>query len=141
MHGFRTASERKSFYEENGYLIFEPGIPGHALGQVAREISTIFSKQEESAGYAKAKNRYRRSASELHLDSDTFAQFVQHECFLDICVELLGMDVDLRFSSTMTKTKSHGSFLDWHQDAGYDKDPDPYLDRLTCWTAISEVTE
>ena len=132
-----TEDQNKHLYEENGFLLLKSDFPDDVLSEVAHEILEIFRKNEEASGYSHGKNKYSRFATELHLQNDVFAEFVQREFFYKICNNLLGRDVDLRFSSTITKTKEHGTFLDWHQDAIYDRDPSPYMNRITCWTAIT----
>lgn len=128
------------FYHENGYLLLESGIPESELHSVERSILEIFERQDRESESFRKTNRYRRFASELHLSDALFARFVQSPCFYRIAKAILGENADMRFSSTITKTRESGNRLDWHQDSAYDRDANPYLDRITCWTAISAAT-
>lgn len=50
---------------------------------------------------------------------------------------LLGPDIDLRFTSTMTKTAEKPCALDWHQDAAYDSDPEQT--QFSWWIALTDA--
>jgi ectoine hydroxylase-related dioxygenase (phytanoyl-CoA dioxygenase family) len=60
------------------------------------------------------------------------------ETNIQICLELIGEDVDLYWCGTAHKPPLVGKAFPWHQDAGYGGGP---ADFITCWTALDDVDE
>lgn len=80
--------------------------------------------------------KYRDFASGLHVKGKTIVEVLCSEPIREIVEALIGRDADMRFTSTMTKTKEKNHPLDWHQDAGYDRDP-RHL-KFSFWMALTD---
>jgi ectoine hydroxylase-related dioxygenase (phytanoyl-CoA dioxygenase family) len=122
------------FYEENGYLILDPHFPAQLLTRVREDIFDLLGKIK--ARLSQDDKRIRETDADLHHKSQAVKELITSEVFRELGRELLGEDVDLRHTITITKTAEHGGPIQWHQDWGLGKDPGYPL--FTFWIAITE---
>jgi phytanoyl-CoA hydroxylase len=127
----------KSFYEENGYLVFDPGLPVSLIGAVHADVRRMLDERKAGRKNPTSTSGYRETDSDLHLKSDPVRDLVSHDVFHALTLSLIGPDSDLRFCTTMTKTAESGEQLDWHQDWGLDRDRGHL--RISCWIAVTRA--
>lgn len=128
----------KAKYSEEGFLHLPSVLDGSALAAIHEGISEILRQEKEAkAGqphFEKA-NRYRRFTLGLHYRNPAVGAYIRHPVFAALGRALLGDDVDLYFSSTLTKSEGRNAGVDWHQDIIYD--PKRHEERFLCWTSIT----
>lgn len=126
-------------YAEEGYFIVRGLVPAGALPQLREDALSCIAETKASAGYARSSTRmYRDFSSELHMKRPSVAELLQSRPFREWNARILGPDIDLRFTSTMTKTREKASAMDWHQDSGYDRDPEH--PKFSWWIALTDAT-
>jgi phytanoyl-CoA hydroxylase len=126
-----------SLYRESGYAVIKGLAAEAALPALKRDVLDAIEETKASPNYSSLKTReYRDFAAALHLKKDSVVGLLTSNPIAEIVEALLGPNADLRFTSSMTKTKEKNCALDWHQDAGYDKDPDH--PKFSFWIALTD---
>lgn len=129
---------KRSQYEREGYLHLPSVLSKSEVDDIKEDILEILKKDLESKSgqeHFERSNKYRRFSLHLHIRIPRVARYVRHPIFSDIGGDLIGPDVDLYFTSTLTKIGRKNASVDWHQDIIYD--PGRYESRVLCWTSIS----
>jgi hypothetical protein len=125
-------------FAEEGYCVVPRAVPGPDLPRLREDILACIAEAKAKPAYANLETRhYRDFAAGLHLKKESVRDLLRTPPFLGLAGQLLGPDVDMRFTSTMTKTRERPSALDWHQDAVYDADPDH--PKFLVWIAITDA--
>lgn len=125
-------------YGEEGYCVLRGVVPGPALPRLREDILACIAEAKAKPAYANLETRhYRDFAAGLHLKKESVVESLRIPALRGLAGGLLGPDVDLRFTSTMTKTRERPSALDWHQDAVYDPEPDH--PKFLIWMAVTDA--
>lgn len=126
-----------SRYGETGHCLIRGSTESKTLERLQRDLQKAIDTYKAQPSYQLLKTRqYRDFANGLHITSEAVVDFLRGPPFEAFATQVLGADVDLLFTSTMTKTKERPSALDWHQDSGYDKSPGH--PRFSFWVAITD---
>lgn len=134
---FPSIDARK--YAEQGYLHLPSVLGESELAAIQAGISEILRQEKDSKSgqpHFERANRYRRFTLSLHYRIPAVANYIRHPVFAALGRDLLGDDLDLYFTSTMTKTDGRNAAVDWHQDIIYD--PKRYDKRFLCWTSVTQ---
>jgi len=127
-------------YEKEGYLHIPSVITKYEASElkdsILRMLEIDLESKEGQDNFEKS-NKYRRFALGLHMRLPTVAVFIRHPIFAQIASAIFGGNVDLHFTSTITKVKDKNASVDWHQDIIYDPTRD--VEKLLCWAAITEA--
>ncbi|MDB5047199.1 MAG: Phytanoyl-CoA dioxygenase [Fibrobacteres bacterium] len=126
-------------YGENGYLIVPSGLSAEDLEILKADTLELLAEEEErkaSDPKYQAMTKYRRFTVGLHIRSLKIRAYVASGIFKAIGRAFIGNEVDLHFTSTITKSPGKGRSIDWHQDAVYENDG--HFPRLICWTSLTE---
>jgi phytanoyl-CoA hydroxylase len=72
----------------------------------------------------------------LNFRSPALKRFISHPVLLELAQDILGPDVRFWWDQGINKAPGSGSYIDWHQDNGYqDGRVQAYL---TCWLALDD---
>src|SRR5688572_21052906 len=130
-----SLAETLDGYDEAGCCLLRGAVAAELLPPARADILGILASRKASPGYD-ASRFYTDFAYGLHRTGAGVRRLVTGDPFPHIAARLLGGDVDLRFTSTLTKTAEKGAPVDWHQDAAYDPDPDH--PKFIAWIAITD---
>ena len=119
-------SERKAFYEENGYLIV-PDLLGPSEVDELREALTEVLEEAEGLQASNAKfalsapepgsgRRYVKRVFNPIARHGTFKRLVSHAGILDVVEELVGPDITLQQTKLNLKPPAEDARFEWHQD-------------------------
>lgn len=124
-------------YEETGHCLIRGNADALLLDTIRRDLLRSIAAFKAHPSYLTSKTRfYRDFALGMHMSSEAVAGFIQGPPFEEFTAKVLGEDVDLLFTSTMTKTAEMSSALDWHQDSAYDKVPGHA--KFSFWVAVTD---
>jgi ectoine hydroxylase-related dioxygenase (phytanoyl-CoA dioxygenase family) len=129
----------KREFSENGFAIIRNLFDVHLVSKVRNEIKRVhqdFLVLKERAPQLHKLGEW--SIKSPHIVSQPIKNIIHSESFQNLCLELIGKDVDLFWSATADKPKEKGKKFPWHQDTGYDENPKDYI---TIWTAFDRVDE
>lgn len=130
--------DRFEFYRDNGYVKLDPGVSKKLLQMMNSDITKILLETKSKMDSSKDDKRHRETESDIHQKSAAVQEFITSDFFFEIARRLIGEDVDVRFTITLTKTAEHGAPVEWHQDWGLGKDKGHHM--ITCWVAITDST-
>jgi hypothetical protein len=128
-----------SRYAEEGYFVVRSMVPAAGLPGLREEVLASIEENKASEAYTRPLNqRYLDFAAGLHLKRPAVADLLRSPHFRELNARVLGPDVDLRFTSTVTKHREKSSPVEWHQDSGYDMDPEHL--KFSWWIALTDAT-
>lgn len=128
-----------SRYSDEGYFVVRGMVPRSGLPGLRADVHASIAEAKAHPGYPNAPRRhYRDSAADLHLNRPSVAGLLRSPPFRELNARILGPDVDLRFTTTITKTAERACAMDWHQDAGYARDPGHEM--FSWWIALTDAT-
>lgn len=121
-----ATSERKAFYEQNGYLTV-PQLLGPpeveelrvALSQVLVEAEGLQASNDKFALSAPAPgtgHRYVKRVFNPIARHEAFKELVSHPRILDVVEELIGPDITLQQTKLNLKPPAEDARFEWHQD-------------------------
>ena len=133
-------------YDEQGFFVFEDAFDAGAVAAIRAEIDPIEAELERRLQATTEDGRvfiYRAGeitfTTHLVTRSPALRALVAAAPLRDVAVDLLGPDVRLYWDQAVYKKPGTTSPFPWHQDNGYTfVRPQQYL---TCWIALSDVTE
>ena len=129
----------KKEFSENGFVIVRNLLDAEIVSEVRNEIKRVhleFVALKESVPQLHKLGDW--SIKSPHLVSQPIKALIFSKHFQDLCVEIIGEEVDLFWSATADKPKEKGKNFPWHQDTGYDDLPKDYI---TAWIAFDHVDE
>ena len=144
---FRVLSdEQAAAYDERGFFVLEDALDPTTVAEVRAEIDPIEAEVEAELQRTTEDGRvfiYRAGeitfTTHLVTRSARLRDLVSAPPLRDVAVDLLGPDVRLYWDQAVYKKPGTESPFPWHQDNGYTfVRPQQYL---TCWIALSDVTE
>jgi ectoine hydroxylase-related dioxygenase (phytanoyl-CoA dioxygenase family) len=147
-HGpFRVVTDEQArAYDEQGFFVFEDAFDADAVAAVRAEIDPVEAAVEQELRATTEDGRlfiYRAGeitfTTHLVTRSPALRELVASPPLSDLAVDLLGPAVRLYWDQAVYKKPGTASPFPWHQDNGYTfVRPQQYL---TCWIALSDVTE
>jgi ectoine hydroxylase-related dioxygenase (phytanoyl-CoA dioxygenase family) len=147
-HGpFRVVTEAQAAaYDEEGFFVLEDALDPDTVARVEAEIDPIEAAVEDELRRSTEDGRvfiYRAGeitfTTHLVARSPALRDLVGSAPLRDVAVDLLGPDVRLYWDQAVYKKPGTDAPFPWHQDNGYTFVlPQQYL---TCWIALSDVTE
>lgn len=154
-----TRSDRRRFFDENGYLVVPQLVAPAELARVREMVDGVldgtlkpaspnlrgelgdFDIQWEPAlrddPSVPRREKVRVVFHLAHAHPFFWAHATRPE-ILDVVEELLGPEINFYTDQTFVKPARHGSEVPFHQDSGYWPDAEPRL--LSCWFALDDAT-
>ncbi|MEY2467716.1 MAG: hypothetical protein QOF21_414 [Actinomycetota bacterium] len=100
--------------------------------------SEAFLKQQQDGRIMIAESGAITFSAHLVGRSPELAAFARHPKLVDICLDLIGDDVNLYWDQAVYKKPEKPRRFPWHQDNGYAYvEPQQYL---TCWIPLTDAT-
>jgi phytanoyl-CoA hydroxylase len=141
----RTTPEQVQAYNADGYFVLEDAFDAKTVSAVAAEIDPIEAQVEAFLASREGGRFFIGRAGEItfspHLvvQSPLLRTFCSGPVFQDLAHDLIGPDVRLYWDQAVYKKPETAADFPWHQDNGYTfVEPQQYL---TCWVALSDVSE
>ena len=141
----RITVEQARAYSEAGYFVLEDAVDAETLRTVLAEIDPLeaqveaFLRTRENGRFFIARAGEITFSPHLVAQSPTLRAFCAGEVFRDLAHDLIGPDVRLYWDQAVYKKPGTVADFPWHQDNGYTYiEPQQYL---TCWVALTDVTE
>jgi len=144
---FRVVGEEQArAYDEVGFFVLEGALDPATVAAVTAAIDPLEAGTEDDVRRSTEDGRlfiYRAGeitfTTHLVTRSEVLRELVAAAPLADVAVDLLGPDVRLYWDQAVYKKPGTGSPFPWHQDNGYTfVRPQQYL---TCWIALTDVTE
>jgi ectoine hydroxylase-related dioxygenase (phytanoyl-CoA dioxygenase family) len=143
---FRCVTEEQSrAYNEDGYFILEDAFDAETVRGILAEIDPVEAEVEAFLRSCDGGRFFIGRADEItfspHLvvQSPVLRAFCAGPTFQDLVHDLIGPDVRLYWDQAVYKKPGTAADFPWHQDNGYTYvEPQQYL---TCWVALTDVTE
>ncbi len=138
--------EQAAAYDEQGFFVLDDALDPATVAEVRAEIDPIEAEVEAELRRTTEDGRvfiYRAGeitfTTHLVARSKVLRDLVSAPPLRDVAVDLLGPDVRLYWDQAVYKKPGTDAPFPWHQDNGYTfVRPQQYL---TCWIALSDVTE
>ena len=139
---------RKTFFEENGYLVIEDIISIDELDRY-RKIYNDFlddtihtGKNRTDLGVGLGNNKKVENITQIMWPSDfvpAVLNMTYHQRALAIAKSLQGNDMEMDFDMLINKAPNTGTITPWHQDAAYWINM-PDKRAVSCWLALDRAT-
>ena len=141
----RVGDAQARAFDEQGYFVLEGALDPEAVSRVVAEIDPFEERVEAFLrGRPDGKAFIARAGeitftTHLVLRSAALRAFCASPLFQDLGHDLIGPDVRLYWDQAVYKKPEADRDFPWHQDNGYTfVRPQQYL---TCWIALTDVTE
>lgn len=143
---FRALDEAQARrFDELGYLV----VPDVFTAEEVAVVTALIDRHEAEVDAALRQRRDGRFliaeadaitfSTHLVAKSPELARFARHPRLADLCLDLVGSDVDLYWDQAVYKKPEKPRRFPWHQDNGYAYvEPQQYL---TCWVALTDAGE
>jgi len=131
-------------FDTDGFVVLENLIDSETLAQIRDTIDEIEQPIEDrprrtDAPVTISEKGVINFAPKLVARSPMLRSFAQDRRLVDVCLDLVGPDVNLYWDQAVYKRAERPRRFPWHQDNGYNfVDPQQYL---TIWLALSDATE
>jgi len=141
----RITPAQASAYNEDGFFVLENAFDTQTLHRVVAEIDPLeaqveaFLRSREGGRFFIARAGEITFSPHLVMQSHTLRTFCSGTVFRDLAHDLIGPNVRLYWDQAVYKKPGTAADFPWHQDNGYTYiEPQQYL---TCWVALTDVTE
>ncbi len=142
---FRSlTAEQAAKFDALGYLVIDQAFRSDEIESLRRvvdqyqEESDAFLREQEDERFAIAEAGAITFTTHLVARSDEVAGFSRHRSIVDVCLDLIGPDVNLYWDQAVYKKSDKPRRFPWHQDNGYAfVEPQRYL---TCWVPLTDAT-
>ncbi len=141
----RLTAEQARAYSEDGYFVLQDVFDAETLRAVLAEIDPLeaqveaFLRTREDGRFFIARAGEITFSPHLVVQSAPLRAFCSGPVFRDLVHDLIGPDVRLYWDQAVYKKPATAADFPWHQDNGYTfVQPQQYL---TCWVALSDVSE
>ena len=140
---FLTDKQARQF-DEDGFVVVPDVFTSDEIAAV-RDVTDAFEleadaflKQQQDGRIMIAESGAITFTAHLVARSAELAAFSRHPKLVDICVDLVGPDVNLYWDQAVYKKPEKPRRFPWHQDNGYAYvEPQQYL---TCWIPLTDAT-
>lgn len=119
-------TERKPFYEENGYLVVPALLEPAEVDDLRKALDEVLAEAEgleaSNAKFALSSpdpvtgRRYVKRVFNPIARHDAFRRLVSHPRVLDVVEELIGPDITLQQTKLNLKPPAEDARFEWHQD-------------------------
>ncbi len=126
-------------FSKNGFVVIKNFFDFSINEDICQEIERIhknFENLKTSTPHLHKLGEW--SIKSPHLVSSRIKEIIFSKELRNLCLRLVGENVDLFWSATAAKPKKNGKAFPWHQDTGYDRIPKSYV---TVWMAFDFVDE
>jgi len=141
----RITTEQARAYNEDGYFVLANAFDAATVHTVMAAIDPLeaqveaFLRTREDGRFFIARAGEITFAPHLVMQSLTLRTFCTEPVFQDLVHDLIGPNVRLYWDQAVYKKPGTNADFPWHQDNGYTYiEPQQYL---TCWVALTDVTE
>ena len=131
-------------FDELGFVVLEDVLDLELIERVRNEMDRYeaktveFLKTQESGRVMIAEEGAITFTTHLVARNAVARAFSAHPLFTDLCVDLVGPDVNLYWDQAVYKKPEKPRRFPWHQDNGYVYvEPQQYL---TCWVPLTDAT-
>jgi len=138
-----TAAQAAQF-DDQGFVVLEDVFDPGQVAAVRQEIdehearSEAVLRQQAGERIAIAEAGAITFTTHLVARSPRLRAFSTEPVFIDLCLDLVGPDVNLYWDQAVYKKPEKPRRFPWHQDNGYAfVEPQQYL---TCWMALTDAT-
>lgn len=123
-------------FRKDGFVNAGPVLPAEDLTELTLEYDRLVTLDAQTLGNERDGVFPYRAM--LNFRSDVFRRAIRHPQILELAMTILGPDIRFWWDQGINKSAGSGSFIDWHQDNGYERGRTaPYL---TCWLALDDST-
>ncbi|PIW32785.1 MAG: ectoine hydroxylase [Nitrosopumilales archaeon CG15_BIG_FIL_POST_REV_8_21_14_020_37_12] len=140
------SKEQTSFFEENGYLIFESLFSLEEVKKLFEELAAISldeSKKTMPQFILEETEKDVRSIFEIHKISNMFDMLCQDKRISDVARQLLGSDIYIHQSRVNLKPGFDGKEFYWHSDfeTWHSEDGMPNMRAISCSIGLTQNYE
>ena len=136
--------EQADQFDRDGFVVLPDVFDAETVAAATAELDRFeakmdaFLKEQPDGRSAIGESGAITFTAQLLEKSDLLRQFATQQIFLDLCLDLLGPDVNTYWDQAVYKKPEKPRRFPWHQDNGYTYlHPQHYL---TCWVAMVDVT-
>lgn len=136
--------EQARQFDEQGFVVLEDVLDLAVIGALRDELdvyeakTTDFLKAQESGRLMIAEDGAITFTTHIVARNAIARAFSAHPLFVDLCLDLVGPDVNLYWDQAVYKKPEKPRRFPWHQDNGYAYvEPQQYL---TCWVPLTDAT-
>ena len=138
------STEQVRRFDDDGFIVVRDLFTADEIAEV-RDIldgfeaeSDAFLKQQAGERIMIAESGAITFSAHLVARSPELAAFARHPKLVDICLDLVGADVNVYWDQAVYKKPEKPRRFPWHQDNGYAYvEPQQYL---TCWIPLTDAT-
>jgi len=142
-HRALTDVQAKQFNDE-GFVVLHDVLDLDVIDELRSELdaneakTAAFLREQESGRLSIAEDGAITFTTHVVVRNAVARAFSAHPVFVDLCLDLIGPDVNLYWDQAVYKKPEKPRRFPWHQDNGYTfVEPQAYL---TCWIAITDAT-
>jgi ectoine hydroxylase-related dioxygenase (phytanoyl-CoA dioxygenase family) len=139
-----TAAQALQF-DELGFIVVEDAVGPAVLESITAEIDAFEEEFESLLRRADQGRAFIAEADAITFTTHLVARspairaLASNHVFTDLCLDLIGPDVNMYWDQAVYKKPEKPRRFPWHQDNGYTFiEPQQYL---TCWLALTDATE
>jgi ectoine hydroxylase-related dioxygenase (phytanoyl-CoA dioxygenase family) len=140
----RVTEEQAAHFDEHGFVVLEDLVDRKTLADITAELDSFeanveaFLRTQTDERFTIAEAGAITFTTHLVAQSEIARRFATAPVFLDICADLLALDVDMYWDQAVYKKPEKPRRFPWHQDNGYTFiEPQQYL---TIWVALTDAT-
>lgn len=144
-NGKMLSDEQIESFNKNGYCVLKQVISREELKGVRDACDAADERMEMQMEKVKKENfaitRKGKFTVSTHVASQSkkVKRFANGQMFKNICLDLMGVDVQLYHDQLVYKKQDKRAHFPWHQDNGYIYvEPQQYI---TCWIPLVDATE
>jgi ectoine hydroxylase-related dioxygenase (phytanoyl-CoA dioxygenase family) len=142
-HRALSDAQAKQFNDE-GYVVLEDVLDLDVIDELRAELdayeakTTAFLREQESGRLTIAEDGAITFTTHVVARNAVARAFSALPLFVDLCLDLIGPDVNLYWDQAVYKKPEKPRRFPWHQDNGYAYvEPQQYL---TCWVPLTDAT-
>jgi len=136
--------EQARQFDVDGFVVLDDVLDLEQLASLRDELDALeertseFLRSQESGRMAIAEDGAITFTTHIVARNAVARAFSAHPLFVDLCLDLIGPDVDLYWDQAVYKKPEKPRRFPWHQDNGYAfVEPQQYL---TCWVPLVDAT-
>jgi phytanoyl-CoA hydroxylase len=131
-------------FDDDGFVVLEDVLDLDVIAALRDELdayeakTTEFLKSQQSGRLMIAEDGAITFTTHVVVRNAVARAFSAHPLFVDLCLDLIGPDVNLYWDQAVYKKPEKPRRFPWHQDNGYAYvEPQQYL---TCWVPLVDAT-
>jgi ectoine hydroxylase-related dioxygenase (phytanoyl-CoA dioxygenase family) len=142
-HRALTDAQAKQFDDE-GFVVLQDVLDLDVIDELRGELDAVeartaaFLREQESGRISIAEDGAITFTTHIVARNPVARAFSALPLFVDLCLDLIGPDVNLYWDQAVYKKSEKPRRFPWHQDNGYTYvEPQQYL---TCWVPLTDAT-